>query len=400
MVQLPHQITGLYFILTLVVAAVLLAVVLKKSKSLDSLKTQFSQRELLLNKKLYETAVLKNKLEAMVERMTEGVFMLDKDFKLLVANPACRELLGLSKTKKLTIFDLVRSFNQQYPIEETISQVFESGEAHRVSEVKVGDKFLQITVLPVEVAEGVPGVGVLLHDQTEEQNLRHKHEEFMAMMAHELRSPLTVIKGMADMLLKNHSKFDDSKLEESLTQMETSTDELLEMINTLLKDTKEDSTKFEIHSEEGDINEVIMKEIKNYEGLARERGLDLSSELDTEAPLFSFDPAKITQVLNNLISNSIKFTHEGGIIIKSIKQGRHSVKVEIIDTGEGVPDDMKPKLFQKFVQLHEDEDPDLPGTGLGLVISKGIIEAHGGKIWIENNKPQGTKFIFTLPLSG
>jgi len=220
------------------------------------------------------------------------------------------------------------------------------------------------------------------------------------MMAHELRSPLTVIKGMADMLLKNHSKFDDSKLEESLTQMETSTDELLEMINTLLKDTKEDSTKFEIHSEEGDINEVIMKEIKNYEGLARERGLDLSSELDTEAPLFSFDPAKITQVLNNLISNSIKFTHEGGIIIKSIKQGRHSVKVEIIDTGEGVPDDMKPKLFQKFVQLHEDEDPDLPGTGLGLVISKGIIEAHGGKIWIENNKPQGTKFIFTLPLSG
>lgn len=401
MTLLPTELNALYFVLTLVVAvsATLFAIIVLKTKNLDQIKEEFNQKELQLNRKLYETAVLKNKLEAMVERMTEGVFMLDKDFKLIVVNPACRRLLGISDTKRLTIFDIVRGFNQHFPIEETIAHVFETGDANKVSQVKVNDKFLQITVLPVEVAEGVPGVGVLLHDQTEEQNLRKEHEEFMAMIVHELRSPLTVIKGMADVMYKNIEKLTKEKQVEMLKQLETSTDSLLQMVNDLLTETKEDSTKFEIHKEIASLNDVLNKEIKNYEGLARERNLVIKGELDDNLRPFSFDPNKLTQVMNNLISNAIKFTKEGSITVKSIVSPHNLVQVEVIDTGEGVPANLKPQLFQKFVQLKNGKDSNMPGTGLGLVIAKGIVEAHGGNMWIEDNKPQGAKLIFTLPIS-
>jgi len=401
MFTLPTQVNTLYFILALVVAitAVLLAVILRKSQTLDQLKEEFNRRELHLNQKLYETAVLKNKLEAMVEGMSEGVFMLDKDFKLLVVNPACKDLLGISRTKRLTIFDLVRGFSKFYPIEETISQVFETGETHRVSEVKVNDRFLQITVIPVEVAEGVPGVGVLLHDQTEEQNLRHQHEEFMAMMVHELRSPLTVIKGTANLLGRKCETMSKEKRNELFVQVEDSSTQMLELVNSILEDTKEDTTKFELHKDAGKLNELLENEVRNYESLATERSLTLEVDLDDSIPEFDFDWGKITQVMNNLLSNAIKFTKKGSITVVSSRENEDFVRVEVRDSGDGVPDEQKPKLFHKFVQLRESDDPKLPGTGLGLVISKGIIEAHGGKIWVEDNKPKGAKVIFTLPVS-
>ena len=337
-------------------------------------------------------------IEIVIEKMTEGVFVIDKDFKLLIANPACRKMLGISPIKTISLFDLMDAFKDYFPIEEVISKVFKTHEADKVSEVKVDGKFFQITVIPIEVSDGVPGVGVLLHDQTEEQNLRHQHEGFMAMLVHELRSPLTVIKGMADMLLKNPERFNEVKRNEILTQIEASANQLLEMVNTTLEDAREDDSKFEIHKKPSDLNTLIKGEVKNYEGLAKERGLSLASKLDPSLTPFNFDPAKMTQVMNNLLSNAIKFTQEGGITVTTKIESGNLVRVEVADTGEGVPADKKPQLFHKFAQLHKSNDPEMPSTGLGLVITKGIVEAHGGKIWVEDNKPRGTRVVFTLPL--
>ncbi len=400
MIPLPTQITTLYLILSVTVAlfSVILAILVGKSKKLDRLQSDFSEKELNLNQKLYETSVIKNKLEAMVQQMTEGVFMVDKDFKLLVVNSACKRLLDLKKsTASLTIFDLVRAFNDYYPIEEAISKVFEDGELKKVSEVKVDDMFIQITLIPVEVAEGVPGVGVLLHDQTEEQTLRHKHEEFMAMVVHELRAPLTVIKGMADLLITNKERLKEGQKDDLLAQIRTSSVEVLTIVNDLLDETKMDLAKFKIDKREGNLSKVLKAEASKYSKLAEEKGLKFTSSVDKTLPKFNFDSVKVTQVMNNLISNSLKFTKEGSINVKA-ELVEDTVQVSVEDTGKGVPDEKKSKLFQKFVQLESSEPTAGPGTGLGLVISKAIVEAHGGKIWIEDNKPQGARFVFTLPV--
>ena len=337
-------------------------------------------------------------IEIMMEKMTEGVFIIDKDLKLLIANPSCRKMPGISPIKTISLFDLTAAFKEYFPIEETISQVFKTQEAEKVSEVKVDGKFFQVSVIPIEISDGAQGVGVLLHDQTEEQKLRHQHESFMAMLVHELRSPLTVIKGMADMLVKNPERFNEAKKNEILTQIESSANQLLEMVNTTLEDAREDDGKFEVHKKKGDLNALIKSEVQNYEGLAKERKLSLTFDLDSSLPSFEFDTVKVTQVMNNLLSNAIKFTQEGGISVLTKLEEKNMVRVEVVDTGEGIPADKKSQLFHKFVQLHEPSDPEMPSTGLGLVITKGIVEAHGGKIWIEDNKPKGTKLIFTLPV--
>ncbi|MBI2415007.1 hypothetical protein HYV31_04200 [candidate division WWE3 bacterium] len=399
MFLLPTQENGLYFILALIVAilSVLLAILLKKTKTLDQLRREFSNRELQLNKKLYETAVLKNKLEAMVNSMTEGVFMLDKDFSLLVINPACKKLLDLEDHPQISIFDIVRSFNKHYPIEETISEVFKTRLIKKVSSIQLGDMFFQITVIPIEVAEGVPGVGVLLHDETEAHRLTKRHEEFLAMVVHELRSPLTVIKGMSDILIHESDKVSKDKRGEILNQIRDSSFKLLEIVNTILEDTKMDLTKFKINKKKDNLNNLLEIEVKNYFALAKGRNIDLKVILDKTIPQFSFDNDRVTQVLNNLLSNAIKYTNTGEIIVKSELEGDF-VKISVVDTGEGISDDKKPLLFQKFVQLDNSKTAKGPSTGLGLVIVKAIVEAHNGKIWIEDNKPNGAIFIFTLPL--
>jgi len=398
MISYPAQITGLYFIAAVTVAAVavLLVIILSKSKQLDSLKSEFSKRELSLNKKLYETSVVKNKLEMMVESMTEGVFMVNKQLKLIVANSASKEMLGIDENRSVTIFDMVRGFDEAYPIEETISKVFDTREIVKVSEIRVEDKYIQITVIPIEVAEDVPGVGVLLHDQTDEQKLMHQHEEFTAMIVHELRSPLTVIKGTADTLIRNDKKIKVGAKKELLEQIKDTSEDLLTIVNTLLTDTKDDRDKYDIHKKKNDINDLLQEEVSNYSTIATDKGLELNLDLDQTIPDFEFDKVKITQVMNNLLSNALKFTHEGAVAVKSTLDGK-LVRVEVADTGVGIPDDKKSELFQKFVQIHEGKDSDGPGTGLGLAISKGIVEAHGGKIWVENNKPIGTRLIFTIP---
>jgi signal transduction histidine kinase len=305
--------------------------------------------------------------------------------------------LGLEDLQKITIFDVVRGFDKHYPIEETISQVFETGQMKRVSEVKVSDKFFQITVIPIEVAKGVPGVGVLLHDQTEEQNLRHKHEEFLAMVVHELRAPLTVIKGMADLMVRKNKEMPQEKKIEMLEQLRTSSIELLEIVNELLSDTKMDLTKFEVDLRMNDINKVLKDAVDGFESMANEKGLELKLFVDKTVPRFKFDEVKITQVLNNLLSNALKFTKKGNVTLRSELEG-DMVRVSVEDTGDGVRDDKKDQLFQKFVQLNDSDESVGPGTGLGLVISKGIIDAHGGRIWIEDNEPRGARFVFTMPL--
>lgn len=398
MIPLPTQITALYLILSLAIAifAFLLAIIAKKSTTLDKLQEDFSKRELQLDQKLYETSVIKSKLETLVNSMTEGVFMMNKDLEMLVINPACKDMLGLTGEDHINIFDITKSFEGKLAVEEKIAQVFKKKELLKIPEVEVGERVLKITIIPVEVAKDVPGVGVLIYNKTEEHMLEEKHEEFMAMIVHELRSPLTVIKNMAILLNKNFDRLDSDKKTEIFSRMRSNSEKLLTIVNTLLDDTKMDLSEIEIEKTRSDLNGLLIEEIGSYASLAEEKHLELKTGLDESIKSFAFDPEKITQVLNNLLSNALKFTEEGWVKVKS-EQKDDKVIVSVIDTGVGISDEDKPKLFHKFVQLDNKKDTDKPSTGLGLAISKGIVESHGGEIWIEDNKPSGSKFIFTLP---
>ena len=221
-------------------------------------------------------------------------------------------------------------------------------------------------------------------------------EDFLPMLVHELRSPLSVIQGAADLLIKSTNELSAEQIHSLLGQIKNSSSTLLGMVGGILDVSKMESGRFQINKVFANINETLREECSYFEPLTKIKDIKLVCKTDDSLQNFNFDPERIKQVLNNLISNAIKFNSNGGEICIVSEKKDDLCKIEVCDSGVGILDKEKPFLFQKFFQASNQEGVE-KGTGLGLVISKGIVEAHGGRIWVEDNKPKGSKFIFTIP---
>ena len=171
------------------------------------------------------------------------------------------------------------------------------------------------------------------------------------------------------------------------------------MVGDILDIEKMDSGKFEVNRTYANINNVLSEECGYFKSIAEVKGIKLDLKLDQQINNSSFDPERIKQVISNLLSNALKYTIEGGAITVSTYRADNCIQVEVADTGVGIADIDKPHLFQKFAQTESHNHVRERGTGLGLYITKGIVEAHKGRVWIEDNKPKGSKFIFTLPMA-
>jgi len=227
-----------------------------------------------------------------------------------------------------------------------------------------------------------------------------QRDDYVAMMVHELRSPLSVIKGSADLVLREERNLEEDQKYTLLAQIKESSNDLLEVVNDILDVSKIESGRLQVKKKKGDLNKVLQEEADYYMALARDREIGVETRLADNLPLVEFDEDRIKHVMNNLLSNALKFTDAGGkVAIESSVIDNYHVQVGVLDTGSGVPDDMKGKLFNKFVQMENRKDTKEKGTGLGLVIAKGIIEAHGGSIWVEDNQPLGAKFLFSIPMA-
>jgi len=235
--------------------------------------------------------------------------------------------------------------------------------------------------------------------RTKDHKNQQEHDDYFTMLVHDIRAPLSVIRGSVDILLheeKNLTKEDVAKM---LNQMRDTSDEVLALVGDILDVSKIEAGKFEIVKATADLNLLIQSIADRFIAIANQSNIKIATNLDTSLPKINFDAEKIERVLNNLLSNSLKFTPNGGEITISSEIQGDMAKVSIADTGIGVDDAMKKKLFHKFVQAGATSKSRGKGTGLGLTISKEIVQLHGGTIWIEDNVPKGSIFIFTLPIS-
>lgn len=376
----------------------------------STLPDHFNEPEVSLLYKIIEKAtqtvtnlyeVLKReqtKLDVMVKNMSTGVLMVDTSFRILVVNDAFLSMLSLKKksNRNINIFDIVSAFGAEFPFEETVAKVLESQSPRMLSEVKINGRYFEVNIQPVKNVNEIIGVGIILNDQSKEHEIQRLREDFTAMMIHELRSPLTVIRGISDFLMKEKDRLKTEQFDNLMNQVKKSSTSLLTVVNDLLDAAKVESGKFEVLKKINDINELLHEEVKYYSGLAGEKDTRITVETDKSIQKFNFDYQKLSQVLNNLLSNAIKFTKGGEVKVVSKNLG-NEVEISVSDTGDGISDEMKPKLFNKFTQFRNSAISNVDGTGLGLVIAKGIVEAHDGKIWIEDGEPHGSKFVFTIP---
>lgn len=345
----------------------------------------------------------KGKLSGIISAMTDGVFMVDLDYVLVISNPAVIDLLQLPVGKVITTFDIIDSLAGKVDLRTKIDETLAKNIPIDVTDVYLHDKVMNITLTPVRDKGGMHrGVAVILHNVTSEKSLEKLRQEFTAMMVHELRAPLTAVRWSSEGLLKSlsdtKSHLEDAKIKDSMTTIDLAATNMLELVNDLLDVAKIEAGKFDLNVQEYDLVASIKDQIKTFEPQASSKHLTLNY-IGPEKQMVKFDRVRIGQVLTNLLSNAVKYTDSGKIDLAiSVDEKEKRVVVTVKDTGIGVSRDDLSVLFLKFKQL-KSFDQTRKGTGLGLVVSKGIVEAHGGQIWAESaGENLGSTFYFSLPL--
>jgi signal transduction histidine kinase len=224
-------------------------------------------------------------------------------------------------------------------------------------------------------------------------------DEFINIAAHELRTPIQPILGLSEILLRSLKKVNgktDMEGEQSLEAIIRNSKKLFRLSQDILDVSKIESHSLDLKKERFNLNDVILDSVKDYMNQAEKEGKrDIKLLYEPKEDIFvEADRGRLNQVVSNLISNAIKFTKEGTIFVNAEKKDKEQVIVSIKDSGSGIDPQIQPRLFSKFATKSH------TGTGLGLFISKNIIEAHGGRIWAENNSnSKGAAFSFSLPIS-
>jgi signal transduction histidine kinase len=226
---------------------------------------------------------------------------------------------------------------------------------------------------------------------------RHK-SEFLANMSHELRTPLNAIIGFSEILAEKMFGDVNEKQTEYLQDILESGRHLLSLINDILDLSKIEAGRMELELSEFDLPQAIDNALTLVRERASRRGIRLGSTVDERLGKIDGDERKVKQVLLNLLSNALKFTHEGGRIDVGARLHGDMAEVSVADTGVGIAPEDQAAVFEEFRQVGT-ADKKAEGTGLGLALSRKFIELHGGRIWVTSQLGAGSTFTFTLPLS-
>lgn len=343
----------------------------------------------------------KGKLMAMISSLADGVFMVDTMSKLTVINQAAKEFLHIAKEEP-NIVEVLTTFPNDLDLGSKITNVMQQNQTIEIKEVQLGEKTVQIFITPVfdeniTDRKVVLGASVLLHDITLEKTIGKMKEDFTNMMVHELRAPLTSVKVSAELLAKSESTLQPEQKRQLLTLIDTQSKSLLEEVSAILDAAKLEAGRFEINKQPTDLMQVIQEKASLFAPQAQAKHIHLTLAIPEALPEIAVDKQYISRVIQNLISNSMKFTPEGGTISVIARRKDQDIEIMVADTGPGIPKEKQASLFNRFSQVGN-ASMNHQGSGLGLYISKGIIEAHGGTISLTSEEGHGTTISFTLPI--
>lgn len=333
---------------------------------------------------------------ALIEKSSDVIVLIDKKARILYASPPIvrifgrpyKEFLGLSSFRFIHPLDIPKI------IKSLATLVIKPKEAVstdlRVKHKNGNWMWLSVTATNLINDPKIKGIVVNFHDITTQKELEERKNEFISIASHELKTPITAIKGYEQILKKYLTK--DKIAQNYLSKMDHQINILTNVINDLLDVSKIQEGKLELQKSYFKIDNLI-KDVKEEMQLTTDKH-KIIVKGKTKSRILA-DEYRISQVLTNLISNAIKYSPNGGNIIIIFEEKDNLIIITIKDYGIGIPKKDLSKIFEKFYQTEKKNKQ--PGLGLGLYICKILIDMHGGKIWVESQKNKGSKFIFTLP---
>jgi len=336
------------------------------------------------------------KIRAVLDSMVEGVIALDRQGLVLLMNPSARRILDLAQEQVVgqSLLEVIRNRGLADLVE--LCQSLEPSEQCR-REVGLQlpvQRNLEVNAMPLPESQGVV---LVLHDITELRRLEQVRAEFVANVSHEVRTPLTAIKGYLETLLDEapaepltHRRF--------LEVAHTHADRLSRLISDLLNLSDIETGKVVLHARSVGLHDFVNEASTIFEKEATKRGIKLQNEISADMAVWA-DRDRLSQIFVNLVDNAMKYTPEGGsVIFRAFARDSQFLVFQVIDTGQGIPPADLPRITERFYRVDKARSRELGGTGLGLAIVKHLVHLHGGTLSIDSEVGKGTSIEIGLPI--
>ncbi len=355
------------------------------------------------DQKLLEVAKEESKLRTIVDSMADGILVINNERQIVLWNPAAVKMLDLHEK-----LEAGKEFHELIPQKDLIALIDKAfaPDASRYTtlseeiELSVPEGRTLMVNLSVVRDNNGQGLGVvsLLRDITELTEINQIKTQFVTMVTHELRAPLSAIEGYLTAYLQGLAGTDPLVSRQMLERARQRAHSLLDLVNDLLEFSRLEAKRMARKKELLDLSGIITNTVELLKGQGDPKGLQFTVDLPASLPLVEADRREMEQLFTNLISNAIKYNVKRGKVVVSAKRSNHALNVKVSDTGIGIADEHLPHIFEEFYRVSGPETRYTTGTGLGLSIVKKIVESNFGRIDVESEVDKGTTFTVKLPI--
>jgi len=366
---------------------------------IGTLATTFNRMAVELENRMRTISEDRAKLLTILGGMVEGVVAVDGDQSIVHLNAAARRILGVRTDECVgrPIWELTRVRPVCDAIERTLA---ESGEVTSELQIEVGqqERIVELHGAPLaNGAGGLIGAVLVLHDVTELRRLERVRRDFVANVSHELKTPITAIRGLIDAIIDDGDMPPDTQAQ-FLRKAQGQSLRLSLLVTDLLTLTRLESADGQLEAERVDLREVVGRSAANFRTAAEARGVALEHEVPSSPVAVEGDPEALELMLNNLLDNAVKYTSAGGAVRLRLAAEEEEALIEVSDNGIGIAPDHHDRIFERFYRVDQARSRELGGTGLGLSIVKHVCKAHHGAVSLESALGVGSTFRVRLPL--
>ncbi|WP_213421914.1 cell wall metabolism sensor histidine kinase WalK [Bhargavaea massiliensis] len=336
----------------------------------------------------------RRKLATVLSNMTDGVISTDRKGRIILINDTALDMLGVPREHVLNRpvpavlgLEAEHTFEDFVDMQEPLTIDFSD---------EVRPYILRANFSVIQKETGfVNGLIVVLHDITEQEKIEMERREFVSNVSHELRTPLTSMRSYLEALADGAWK-DEEIAPSFLHVTQTETERMIRLVTDLLQLSRMDSREYELNTDIVDFVKFFHRIIDRFE-LMKSKDVQFIRQIPP-GPLYTeLDMDKMTQVIDNIISNALKYSPDGGNVRFTVQPEDDHIKIAVSDEGMGIPEANVKRIFERFYRADKARSRAMGGTGLGLAIAKEMIQAHGGHIWAESEEGKGTTIFFTLP---
>ncbi len=332
-------------------------------------------------------------LVGILDAMKDGAFIVNKQFDIEYANPALKAQFGDIEGRKCYEYLHNRSESCPWCNNET---VFAGGTTHGEWYIRKTDKTYDLLDTPIRNSDGTVSKLVIFRDISERKKLEKIKDEFIGLVSHELRTPLTVIIGSLYTVLSEGKYLSQKETRQLLEDAVAETEYLSHLVGNLFELSRIQANQLSLYTEPVRVDVAVRNVVEKLKRQTSKHQFVV--EIDSKMPMVHADPLRLERILYNLMENAIKYSPRGGQIRVFARPEPSHLTIGVADQGIGLSPDDQAKLFSPFPQLEQSALQGIKGAGLGLMVCRRLVEAHGGRIWVESELGKGSAFFVTLPL--